>query len=229
MDDSEAMNGDCWVAYFDILGFRDHVLRFDYPAHPHCYAVFVQEIYERMLKSVKQWAYEPRIFCIWFSDTFLLYTSDDSYESFVAIAHSASSACSTLVMRHYPARGALGTGRLYADRGRNIFVGSALINAYEYGEKQDWIGFVITPEAMKKFNNRVGPVEGGGKTPWPYYEYDVPIKGANGKACTERLWAANIGQISYVRTVINDGANSKYPKVKIKYENTRKFLDSLAK
>jgi hypothetical protein len=27
----------------------------------------------------------------------------------------------------------------------NIFVGEALIDAYEYGEKQDWLGFLLTP------------------------------------------------------------------------------------
>jgi hypothetical protein len=226
MDDRDVIDGDCWVAYFDVLGFRDLVLRFDYPEYPHCYGAFVRAIYGHMLESVQKWAYETRLFCAWFSDTFLLYTPVDSYGSFAAIAGSASSACSTLVIRHYPVRGALGTGRLYADRERNIFVGSALINAYEYGEKQDWIGFAITPEANKKFNDRVRARGGVKKTPWTccdYYEYDVPIKETNGKSSTERLWAANIGQIPYVKTVISDGANSQDPKVKIQKSrsNTR--------
>jgi hypothetical protein len=28
---------------------------------------------------------------------------------------------------------------------KNIFIGEALIDAYEYGEKQNWLGFVLTP------------------------------------------------------------------------------------
>jgi len=232
MENDKIINGNCWVAYLDLLGFQDYVLKFDHPENPQAYGVFVEEIYNRMLESVSKWACESRILVAWFSDTFLLYSSDDSYESFVAIAYSASYACSTLVMRHYPVRGALGTGRLYADQERNIFVGSALIDAYKYGEKQDWIGFVITPQAGKKFNERVAEKEGDKKTPWTccdYYEYDVPMKGENGKPYTERLWAANIGQIQYVRTVINDGANSRDSRVRIKYENTKKFLEYLDK
>ena len=232
MVNDKIVNGNCWVAYLDLLGFQNEVLMFDHPEYPQAYGVFVEEIYEDMLKSVSEWADDIRIFCAWFSDTFLLCSSDDSYESFVSVAHRASYACSTLIMRHYLVRGALGSGRLYADHKRNIFVGSALINAYTFGEKQDWIGFVMTPEAPEKFNEKVAGKKGDKKTPWTccdYYEYDVPMKGENGKPYTERLWAGNIGQIQYVATVINNGANSRDSRVRIKYENTKTFLEYLDK
>lgn len=230
MECENIINGNCWVAYFDILGFKKFVLKFDYPENPHCYGVFVEEFYNDMLECLSRYTCESRIFTAWFSDTFLLYTSDDSYESFVSIAYRATNVCAGLVMQHHPVRGALGTGRLFAEREKNIFVGSALIDAYEYGEKQNWISFVITPEAKNRFNDRAAGKNGDKKTPWTccdYCIYDVPMKDENEKLYSERLWTAKIGKIPYVREVINQGANSKSltDKHRVKYKNTLDFID----
>ncbi len=222
------INGNCWVAYFDLLGFKKYVLDFDFLTHPHCYGVFVEELYNKILERFKKLDLRSRIFTTWFSDTFLAYTLDDSYESFISIAYGSLLTCAELVMKHHPVRGALGTGRLYAEQKKNIFVGSALIDAYEYGEKQNWIGFAVTPKAEEKFND-IAPE---GKTPWTccdYHEYDVPMKDENGKFYSEKLWAANIERLSEVRRIITEDANSQglKDKHKIKYENTLKFLNSI--
>lgn len=225
--EDKIVNGDCWVAYFDLLGFKNYVLSFDFPTYPHCYGVFVKELHNKTVERFKNLRSYSRIFTTWFSDTFIAYTLDGSYESFASIAFGSLQICAELVSIHRPVRGALGTGRLYAEQKKNILVGSALIDAYEYGEKQNWIGFAITPKAEEKFND-VAPK---GKTPWAcgdYYEYDVPMKGENGEFHSEKLWAANIEGFPEVRRIITEGANSQSlnDKYKIKYENTLTFLNS---
>ncbi len=226
--EDKIVNGNCWVAYLDLLGFKEYVLSFDSPTNPNCYGVFVEVIYDKILECLKNLDLHPRIFTTWFSDTFLAYTLDDSYESFISIAWGSLYTCAELVVGHHPVRGALGTGLLYAEQKKNIFVGSALIDAYKYGEKQNWIGFAVTPKAEEKFND-IAPE---GKTPWTccdYYKYDVPMKGENGEFHSEKLWAANIEKLSEVRRIITEGANSQglKDKHKIKYENTLTFLNSI--
>jgi len=221
MENDKIVNGNCWAAYFDILGFKEFVLGFDDPENPHCYGVFVAELYNHMLESFSEYTCGSRVFTAWFSDTFLLYTADDSYESFVSIAHRAASLCSVLVARHRPVRGSLGTGRLYAEQEKSIFIGSALIDAYKYGEKQNWIGFVMTPKAEDKFNS-IPKDDGRKKTPWgccDYCKYDVPMKGGH-----EKLWTAKIGRFPGVREVINQGANGSN-EYREKYKNTLDFID----
>lgn len=186
--------------------------------------MFVEEIYNKILECLKGLNLRSRIFTTWFSDTFLAYTLDDSYESFISIAHGVSLTCATLVMKRRPLRGALGTGRIYAEQKKNIFVGSGLIDAYKYGEKQNWIGFVITPKAEEKFTN-IAPE---GETLWTrnYHNYDVPMKDKNGRFYSKKLWVANIESLPGVRRIITEGAISQ-DEHKIKYENTLNFLNSI--
>ena len=50
-----------------------------------------------------------------------------------------------LILKEIPVRGSLSIGDLYTLQRKNIFIGKALIDAYEYGEKQNWLGFILTP------------------------------------------------------------------------------------
>jgi len=44
-------------------------------------------------------------------------------------------------------------GELYTQKKKNIFLGRALIDAYEYGEKQNWLGFILTPKVYERLKN----------------------------------------------------------------------------
>ena len=148
MEDEKIINSNCWVAWFDILGFR--ALMSKYEKHLD---VFVGTYYEDILRTVNEKAgYWPKYVApFWISDTFVFYTFNDSIEAFT---------CLNQVARHFfeqilykiPLRGALSFGRLYADREKGIYLGPVLIDAYEYAEKQDWVGFVLTPCAVEQFN-----------------------------------------------------------------------------
>ncbi len=51
------------------------------------------------------------------------------------------------MMSHFPLRGAIGGGDFYKDG--EIIVSSALVDAHDHEIKQDWLGAVLTPSALK--------------------------------------------------------------------------------
>jgi hypothetical protein len=92
-----------------------------------------------------------------------------------------------------PARGAVSFGEFYAAPVDGVYVGRALVEAYEWAESQDWIGAVVAPslaadvEVMQQAavdsewrSNRGMALPG-----WDYVLWDVPFKKA--RDCG-RLW-----------------------------------------
>lgn len=234
------INGNCWLACFDILGFKERLLGFE-KAHgvgklDGFANVIYKEILDTLHKDMKYFNDMGVIFTCWGSDTFVFYTPDDSIQSFVVISSVAIVFCRRMIMHcsSYMARGALGTGQFYADKQNNIFLGSALINAYEYAEKQNWIGFVVTPSTEKKAYD----IESSHSIQHHnlldgYVKYDVPIKKKelrNGIMCivedTERLYAAKIqncpGINNFFQPRRKDVPQKEWVK---KYENTRRFFE----
>jgi len=129
-----------WFAYFDLLGFSNLVLnnRIEH----------VLPVYESVLKDIARKA-EPNkskgLSYSWFSDTFILFTKGSSEKEFALIEQASRLFFQNLILKEIPVRGSLTIGGLYTLQKNNIFIGEALIDAYEYGEKQNWLGFVLTP------------------------------------------------------------------------------------
>jgi len=148
--ESNGVQGNHWVAYFDILGFENMLCDFK-RKFPCCLDLFVKNHYWDVLDAMKkETAYCPDVVSLaWFSDSFLLFSRDDSLKSFACVASAAGGFFREAVGQMMPPRGALGFGDFYADVANTIFVGDALIDAYQYAEQQDWIGLVITPSAYK--------------------------------------------------------------------------------
>ena len=129
-----------WFAYFDLLGFANLVLnnRIEY----------VLPVYEDVLQQISSKADSKKykgLSYSWFSDTFILFTKGSSDKEFGLIEQASRLFFQNLILREIPVRGSLTIGDLYTQQKKNIFIGKALIDAYEYGEKQNWLGFVLTP------------------------------------------------------------------------------------
>jgi hypothetical protein len=90
----------------------------------------------------------------WFSDTFIVFSRRDSLREFHQIEMIGRNFFLELLLAHIPSRGALSHGRLYSQKRKNIFLGQALIDAYEYGEKQDWLGFLLSPTVSKGLSDK---------------------------------------------------------------------------
>lgn len=229
MKSKKIINGNCWVAYFDILGFKnlltDFIAQYETKEEvPAAMDAFVDVYYEDILrKLVAKGKYSPdKVSIHWFSDSFFLYTVDDSSQSLCCIEQSASHFFIDVIWTRTALRGALSVGAFYADKEKGVFLGPALIDAYQYAEKQHWIGLIVTPKACSELQNiNLCPPDRG-----KYIKYDVPVKPV-GK--TESLWAYTFGRhpciLKSVEEMKKEAENKGCGETVIrKYENTLSFL-----
>ncbi len=133
-----------WVSYLDLLGFTHLVIT----------SSFIDMIlfYEKVIERLKKSGLTKKIEIIWFSDTFLLYSSDDTGCSFFDIECATRIIIDQYISHGIPVRGAMSCGDFCADRKTNTFFGPAFIEAYHYGENQNWIGFVLTPSTVSQLD-----------------------------------------------------------------------------
>lgn len=135
-----------WVAYLDLLGFGELVCTENWVNIFSKYAPIIERYTREDLIA------EPTIEKAWFSDTFILFSPDDTALSFTAIEGTARWFVNYLVSHGIPVRGAISCDDLYADKQNNIFFGKALLEAYHYGENQNWIGLILTPSSVKQMD-----------------------------------------------------------------------------
>jgi hypothetical protein len=159
-----------WVAYFDLLGFKSIV-------ENEREVWRVQECYATALDKIEELKQGREIEAKWFSDTFLLYTGDVSKESFGAIEGASGHFFRRMLSSRIPMRGCLAFSKFYAGPRREL-LGPALIAAHRETEAQEWLGFILHPEAA----NRVREYEINGQSVYDvllrydYREYDVAFK-----------------------------------------------------
>ena len=231
MENKNIINGNCWVAYFDILGFKKKVTNFENQNGEGSLGIFVKYFYDEIINELKQQSeYHPdKVFITWFSDTFMFFTRDDSVESFSRMHKSFDISCRKIISTMKPLRGAIGFGQLYADISKNLFLGSGIVNAYEYAEKQNWIGYIVTREA----NNRLNEL-GVDLSRWKtaFMEYPVPFHQKGEKDKTLKLFVSKIhynypAVISAVKLMQQESMKDEdyQEKHRIKYENTLKFFE----
>ncbi|MEP7355025.1 MAG: hypothetical protein ABI824_17495 [Acidobacteriota bacterium] len=135
-----------WVAYFDLLGFRARAAAVNVGA---ALGQISEAIY--WCRQIDGWSESLK--SVWFSDTFLIVAQDDSAESFWAIETASRRFASLLLGARIPLRGAISCDLLYADFEERVFVGKALVEAYDYGEGQDWIGLILCPSASNRLHS----------------------------------------------------------------------------
>jgi len=134
-----------WFCYLDLLGFKNLVHNTDVGR--------VIDLYDDAIAHLDRSALEKKPLGIsysWFSDTFILFSRGDSLQEFTLLEQAGRLFFQRLILAEIPARGALSHGKLYSNLERNIFIGEALIEAYEYGEKQNWLGFLLAPSVYRK-------------------------------------------------------------------------------
>ncbi|MCX5846307.1 MAG: hypothetical protein NTW12_08115 [Deltaproteobacteria bacterium] len=152
-ENSWEITANRYVAYFDIMGFKDMVARFSH-----------NEIYEMMKKIDKgiklttgiNWAKNPinLIKTTTYSDSIIIYSKDDSYDSLDSIISTVSALTNELLSNAIPHKGAIAFGTMTIDTVNSIFFGRPLIDAYLLQEELYFYGIVahatIEQEIEKK-------------------------------------------------------------------------------
>ena len=211
-----------WVAYFDRLGFGNYSREHD------LINVFCETCY--WLTFAKQEGSDfGDVEFAWFSDTIIFYSTDDSPQSFLAVAGASRSFFDELLDFQIPVRGALAFGDFYADKTNNLFLGKALVDACNYGEKFDWLGFVLHRSALERMaevGQRVSDLA--------YNRWDAEFKERNTKLVTkESVLAYLVGPGSimpvaggnpYLEALEQMAARTECESHKRKYENTIQFV-----
>ena len=236
--EEKIINGNCWIACFDILGFKEEILGFEKAYGVGHLASFADVIYREALEELNNGTedFQDYIYTCWASDTFVFYTPDDSKQSFNVISLLAINFFRRRIWRSpsHMMRGALGTGQFYADKQNNIFLGSALIDAYTYAEKQNWIGLVVTPSTEKKIDDIESKLNIPSHTLlYQFIQYDVPVKKKelrNKITCIvkdkETLFAAKIQSDPSVKRLFLSRRKGILPREwEEKYQNTRRFFE----
>jgi hypothetical protein len=160
----EASPGSDWpktanryVAYIDIMGFKDMVLR---ESH--------SEIHEMMLKIGQyikdseevQWnkATSKLIKTTYYSDSIIIYSKDDSFYSLDSFICTVAAFTHALLAESIPHKGAVAFGLMTLDTDNSIFFGQPLIDAYILQEELD---LVIIPLEVPTVYWKKKPVTGG--------------------------------------------------------------------
>lgn len=141
-----------WVGYFDLLGIKQLNKTKNYTS----IFVAISDAIEKFKERTTAW---NNVGYAWFSDTFVVYSNDDTIESFDAIDNISRWFFYSLITANMPVRGAVSCDSFYADSDNGLFFGEALIEAYEYGEAQDWIGFLLCPSAEERLKQLGPPAE----------------------------------------------------------------------
>jgi hypothetical protein len=145
----EWIQSNCWLAVFDILGFRNLISVDNDDFRAFSVRVAYQETIRHLETSCHE--YQPgALQYAWFSDTFLMYAPDDSAGSYQIIQRAAKSFIERCTDSQIPIRGAIAVGSLFRTADDRSFIGNAFLEAFEYAEDQDWIGLLITPNAVNR-------------------------------------------------------------------------------
>jgi hypothetical protein len=176
-----------FVAFLDIMGFRDTVFRQShenvkkilYSLHPvigFFEDLAKKELHQKAIKTSKGDVFlkSSFVYPISFSDSILLVSNDCSEISASEIFGCIKGIFNRAITRGIPIKGAIACGEVTADINKSIYFGKALIDAFDLQNELQLYGAVLhhTMEKYLKENNMIGTFERDGDI----YKYPVNMK-----------------------------------------------------
>ncbi len=159
------VNINRWVAYLDLLGIKDLINT--------SYWTKVFEVYADSIDHFKKDSFDSHLLKkITFSDSFIIYTIDDTDLAYRAIDSFIRYFFVSLIKKKIPVRGSMSFGEFYADDESGLYFGAALNEANMFSELQDWIGFMLTETAVKRLGELGLPAD----ERLNYAYYPIPLK-----------------------------------------------------
>lgn len=165
-----------FVCYIEIMGFKDRVAR---TTHDEIYQLMLKIDNARKMNSSIEWnngGFKGLVKTTTFSDSLLIYSQSDNYESLCSLVCTVAAICQDLLMEGIPFRGSIAYGRMTLDNERAIVFGQPLIDAYLLQEEMCFYGIIIHGTAQEK-------IELLGITPF-VENYNCPLKGGNSSHLT---------------------------------------------
>lgn len=143
-----------FVAYLDILGFSDLVMREN---HDHIYDKLRKISGDIGLLNYLHGPVAPpgagKLRIITFSDSIFIFTNDQSRASFFSIIFAISKIVITGLENGIAIKGSLASGEITIDTSKNLFFGTPIIDAYNLEKEVHYIGVVAHHSIDNKLKN----------------------------------------------------------------------------
>lgn len=151
-----------WLAYFDVLGFTEMVKN----NTPFAKQLML-DTYSELMSAMKDLAQEAtnhsaKVTPVWFSDSFMIYTEEDSALGYRAITSAAKRISERHVNLRVPSCGTVVFGELFADIANNVFIGKALCDAVGLEQTIRSVGLYVDNSAAEKASSyKLYPIRHG--------------------------------------------------------------------
>ncbi|MCF2583261.1 hypothetical protein [Bacteroides caecigallinarum] len=124
-----------YIVFLDIMGFKDRVARTKHEELLSMLNDFNQRISKHILEHK-----EHGIRLSQFSDSILIYSSDNKQSSLQTISEVSSKVMETAINSGIPLKGAIAKGVITCDISKQLYFGQALIDAYLLEENVKYYG-----------------------------------------------------------------------------------------
>ena len=183
-----------FVAFLDIMGFKDRVARND-----HNDILNELEVFQSNISQYVSYHHDSNIQLALFSDSILIYSQNDSAESLHALADITSHIMMYAIQQEkpIPLKGAIAAGRMTCNETKQLYFGQALIDAYLLEEDVKYYGVLVHHSAegylqssdFHEFRDIKAPLKGGDISHYELMWYDIALKPgmANPKTVDECL------------------------------------------
>ncbi len=235
-----------YVAFFDILGFKEAV-RNDLDeawGALEDVRVSMEETLNIFLKTPNDIILtrnKERTAATNFSDSIIIFSREGNTKNLHSILISSTAFFAKSLERCIPLRGGISFGKFYFNFEKNLFCGDPLIRAYEIAESAQWSGIIIDDNVAKHYLKN--PITSDGKLAVIRYPVSVKEKNAIRK---KDLWILNwplvhknnfnadppisAEQYSKAFESLFKSPYDKWPNnIQSKYDNTVKFINSILK
>jgi hypothetical protein len=134
-----------YLALLDVLGFASLISR-------ESHLEELERYEECVIKATQTPEATKKVQYVLFSDSIILTTTEDDFESLKAICRSSSYLFHLLLEHEFAVRGAISLGSFSRSEDPNgtFIAGRAIIDAYNFEKVQDWIGIVLCPSILQK-------------------------------------------------------------------------------
>jgi len=138
-----------YVGYIDIMGFKDMVAR---STHDEIYEMMkkIDKAKNHVIQTTTAMANLNLVKTTTYSDSIMLYSKDDSYNSLLFISLCISALTHKLLIENIPHKGALAFGEMTLDFKSSIFFGQPLIDAYLLQDELIFYGIILHATAQKE-------------------------------------------------------------------------------
>ncbi len=171
-----------FVAYIDILGFKDWVARSTH-----------EEIYEKLLvisdrkislenlskkEGITKYIGNGDIYTVSFSDSIIIFSKNDDIENFGFFILTVGLFFENAIRHEIPMKGGVAYGKVSLNKSEQIYFGQAIIDAYLMEEDVNYFGITLHNSVDKYIDDNIEDIKNDNVN-YRLFECKTPLKSGN--------------------------------------------------